>query len=206
MNRKTRAHFVEETLNRLFPNPQIPLNHQDPFTLLVAVLLSAQCTDERVNKTTETLFARADTPEKMAEMPVEEIQKLIYSCGLASTKARALKSLSKQIIQRFDSAVPHTFSELESLPGVGHKTASVVLIQAFGIPAFPVDTHIFRVAKRWGLARGKHVREVEEELKSLFPKKRWAHLHLQMILYARKFCPARNHSLSACPICSKLGT
>jgi len=206
MNRKTRAHFVEETLNRLFPNPQIPLNHQDPFTLLVAVLLSAQCTDERVNKTTETLFARADTPEKMAEMPVEEIQKLIYSCGLASTKARALKSLSKQIIQRFDSAVPHTFSELESLPGVGHKTASVVLIQAFGIPAFPVDTHIFRVAKRWGLARGKHVREVEEELKSLFPKKRWARLHLQMILYARKFCPARNHSLSACPICSKLGT
>jgi len=168
------------------------------------VLLSAQCTDERVNKITPSLFARADTPEKMTELETEEIQKIIHSCGLFSTKAKAIKALSKILVERFDSQVPQNFTDLESLPGVGHKTASVVLIQAFGIPAFPIDTHIFRVARRWGLAKGKTVVAVEKELKALFPKAKWARLHLQMILYARKFCPARNHNFNNCPLCQTL--
>jgi len=204
VNKKERAQIVERTLQKFFPSPKIPLKHKDPFTLLIAVLLSAQCTDERVNKTTPSLFALADTPEKMAKLSVEEIQKSIHSCGLSSTKAKAIKALSKRIVDRFGSQVPQNFADLESLPGVGHKTASVVLVQAFDIPAFPVDTHIFRVARRWGLAKGKTVKAVEKELKALFSKKKWARLHLQMILYARKYCPARNHDLKNCPLCLAL--
>jgi endonuclease-3 len=183
------------------PNPKPPLKAKNPFTFLIAVLLSARCTDERVNQVTEELFSRADTPQKMSKMPQEEIERIIHPCGLFAQKAKAILALSKMIIKSFDGKIPTTIHELESLPGVGHKTASVVLCQLFSTPAFPVDTHIFRIARRWGLSEGKTVRAVENDLKKMFPEQLWGRLHLQMILYARRFCPAKNHKIENCPIC-----
>ncbi|MCH9617786.1 MAG: Endonuclease III [Chlamydiia bacterium] len=193
--------FIVEELEKLFPDPLPPLNHSNPFTLLVAVLLSASCTDKRVNIVTKTLFSKADTPEKMIQLSIVEIEEIIRSCGLFRNKAKAIFDLSHILIDKYKGKVPPTLKDLESLPGVGHKTASVVLIQAFSIPAFPVDTHIHRLAKRWGLSSGKNVTETERDLKALFPREIWAKLHLQMIYYARAFCPAIKHSEEKCSIC-----
>ena len=193
---------IDEILNSLFPTPPIPLKHYDPYTLLIAVLLSAQCTDERVNIITPALFKRAGTPELMAAVPLEEIETFIKSCGLYRTKSKAISSLSKILVEKFNGEVPRDLPSLESLPGVGHKTASVVVAQAFKTPAFPVDTHIHRCAKRWGLSSGISVKKTEEDLKKAFPKDRWNTLHLQIIYYARKYCPARGHEIDKCPICS----
>lgn len=204
MNKKERAKWIASVLESLYPDPPIPLKHKDPYTLLVAVLLSAQCTDARVNLVTPNLFALADTPEKMAQIPVEKIQEAISQCGLAPTKARAIQGLSKILVERYSGKVPKTLEELEELPGVGHKTASVVLIQAFGKPAFPVDTHIHRLAARWNLSDGTRVEKTEKDLKVLFPKKIWSKIHLQMIYFGREFCPARKHDPLTCPICSKI--
>ena len=191
---------VQGILDRLFPNPEPPLCHKDPFTQLIAVLLSASCTDERVNSVTPSLFALASTPQAMAHLSVETIQAIIRPCGLSLRKATAIKQLSCELISRFGGDVPRSLKELESLPGVGHKTASVVLVQAFGIPAFPVDRHIFRSARRWGLSSGTTVEAVEADLKKLFPQREWAKRHLQIILYARQFCRAVRHK--ECPICA----
>ena len=193
---------ILQILDELYPAPPIPLAHSDPFTLLVAVLLSAQTTDARVNLVTPALFARADTPEKMAGLEVSEIHELIRTCGLAPAKAKALAGLSKLIVEKHGGRVPRTFEELEALPGVGHKTASVVMAQAFGIPAFPVDTHIHRLAERWGLSDGSSVEQTERDLKALFPEKDWERLHLQIIYFGREHCPALRHDMGACPICS----
>jgi endonuclease III len=202
MRRPEKATRIHEILDELYPQPPIPLDHADPYTLLVAVLLSAQCTDARVNLVTPGLFARASTPEAMAEVPVAEIQDLIRSCGLAPAKAKNISALSRQLIVEHGGQVPRTFEELEALPGVGHKTASVVMAQAFGVPAFPVDTHIHRLAGRWGLSRARNVVETERDLKALFPRDRWNALHLQIIYFGREHCPARGHTPAACPICS----
>jgi endonuclease-3 len=197
-----KAARIAAQLDELFPRPPIPLHHQDPFTLLVSVVLSAQCTDVRVNATTPALFARADRPEAMARLPVASIEKIIRPCGLAPAKARNIRALSKLLVERHGGAVPQSFEELEALPGVGHKTASVVMAQAFGVPAFPVDTHIHRLAGRWGLSRARNVVEVERDLKALFPPERWNDLHLQIIYFGRSHCPARGHDPAVCPICS----
>ena len=189
---------VQQILDAYIPDPQIPLNHHSHYTLLIAVLLSAQSTDAKVNEITPALFEKADTPEKMTKLSVEEIQRTIKVIGLAPTKAKAIHKLSQMLVEQFGSVVPDTFEELESLPGVGHKTASVVMIQAFHKPAFPVDTHIFRCAHRWGLSKGKTVEKVEEDLKKLFPEKDWEKLHLQIILFARKYCPAKKHDSQSC--------
>lgn len=202
MNKKQR--FILEKLQELFPSPDIPLLHKDPYTLLIAVLLSAQCTDVRVNMVTPALFALADTPEKMAKLDVLQIEQLVKTCGLYKQKASAIHRLSAILMKKHGGKVPRTFEELEELPGVGHKTASVVMIQAFQKLAFPVDTHIHRLAKRWGLSEGKNVVQVEKDLKKIYPKKYWNTLHLQMIYYARKYCPAKGHSLEKCPICREL--
>jgi len=202
MNKKAR--FILETLETYFPNPPIPLDHKDPFTLLIAVLLSAQCTDARVNLVTPALFALADTPEKMAQQSPKKIESIIKSCGLGPTKAKAIVQLSKDLIENHQGIVPNTLVELEKLPGVGHKTASVVMTQAFKKPAFPVDTHIHRCAKRWGLSSGKSVVQTEKDLKKAFPQKYWIKLHLQIIYFARTYCPAKKHDPSTCPICSHL--
>jgi endonuclease III len=199
---KTRAQQIESILDSYFPDPQIPLYHLDPFTLLVAVMLSAQCQDARVNKVTHHLFKLAKTPSEMAALPLPKLEALLRPLGLYRTKAKNLLALSHALLERFYGKVPKTLKALESLPGVGHKTASVVLVQAFHIPAFPVDTHIFRSAHRFGLSQGKTIAKVEEDLKRLFPKKRWAKIHLQLILFARQFCPARGHISKNCPICS----
>lgn len=204
MNKKERAAFIQNTLQELFPDPAIPLQHSSPYTLLIAVLLSAQCTDARVNTVTPHLFALADTPEKMAKVPVKEIEKVIRSCGLYQRKAEAIHSLSEILVKEYQGQVPNDWHALESLPGVGHKTASVVMSQAFNEPAFPVDTHIHRLAIRWGLSEGKNVKQAEADLKKAFPKKDWNRLHLQIIYYARSFCPARGHDLASCPICNHL--
>lgn len=204
MNKQERAHLVQKILNETFPHPEIPLNHVSPFTLLVAVILSAQCTDLRVNLVTATLFKQAATPEAMSALAVEEIQHLIRPCGLAPTKAKALKKLSEMLLAHHRGQVPQTFAELEALPGVGHKTASVVMAQAFQEPAFPVDTHIFRAAHRWGLSSGKTVAAVERDLKTLFPKSSWNKLHLQIIHFCRTHCPAKKHDPQKCPICCQL--
>ena len=180
----------------------MPLDHQDPFTLLIAVLLSAQCTDERVNQVTPSLFAAADSPETMAELSVEHIRSIIRPCGLSPQKSKAIKGLSQLLITQHDSQVPRTFAELEALPGVGHKTAGVVMAQAFGHPAFPVDTHIHRLAQRWGLTRGKNVVETERDLKRVFQESRWNDLHLQIIFYGREFCTARGCDGRVCEICT----
>lgn len=199
-----KAEFIRKTLSDLFPNPPIPLQHSSPYTLLIAVLLSAQCTDERVNKVTPALFKLASTPEEMLKLPLEKVESLIGTCGLAPTKAKAILNLSRQLVENHKGAVPDTFEELEALSGVGHKTASVVMSQAFGKPAFPVDTHIFRAARRWGLSKGKTVEAVEKDLKKRFPKSEWNRLHLQIIYFCRTYCPAKGHDPKVCPICSVL--
>ena len=203
---KTKDKKVKEIiriLDKLYPTTPIPLIHKDPFTLLVSVVLSAQCTDERVNKTTPILFNKADTPEKMLKMSVKQIEKIIRPCGLSPQKSKAIKGLSVLLVKKHNSEVPQNFLELEKLPGVGHKTASVVMSQAFGYPAFPVDTHIHRLAWRWGLSTGKNVEKTEKDLKRIFPEEKWNKLHLQIIFYGREFCPARGHKLESCIICSK---
>lgn len=202
MDSKAKARKIVKILNELYPAPPIPLKHRDPYTLLIAVILSAQCTDERVNRITPLLFAKASTPEDMIRLTPQEIEDIIRPCGLAPRKSKALWELSHILIHRFQGQVPSTFEELESLPGVGHKTASVVMAQVFGQPAFPVDTHIHRCAKRWGLSSGKTVEKTEHDLKKAFPKKCWNRLHLQIIYFAREFCQARKHDTNVCPICS----
>lgn len=202
MNKKTRAATVKKVLDSLYPTPKVPLKYQDLYTLLIAVLLSAQCTDERVNKITPLLFAKAKTPDEMVHLSLSEIEEIIRPCGLFKAKAKAILGLSKILIQKYQGKVPNTFTDLESLPGVGHKTASVVMAQGFSIPAFPIDTHIHRCAKRWGLSSGKNVVETEKDLKKLFLKKDWIKLHLQIIYFAREHCKAKGHKNEQCPICS----
>ncbi len=204
MVKAERARHVLETLEQLYPETPIPLDHKDPFTLLIAVLLSAQCTDVRVNQITPILFAKADTPEKMAGLSVEEIQEIIRPCGLSPQKSKAISGLSKILIEQHCGRVPESFEALEALPGVGHKTASVVMAQAFGVPAFPVDTHIHRLAQRWKLTNGKNVTQTEKDLKELFPKDKWNKLHLQIIFYGREYCSARGCDGTVCPICQAL--
>jgi endonuclease III len=199
---KALATQIQKILNELFPNPSIPLNHSDPYTLLIAVLLSAQCTDARVNLVTPHLFARASKPEEMVLLTIPEITEIIRTCGLSNTKAKAIWHLSKILVEKHKGKVPASFAALEKLPGVGHKTASVVMSQAFHKPAFPVDTHIHRCAKRWGLSSGKNVEQTEKDLKKAFPKKSWNKVHLQIIYFARKYCPAKGHDPKKCPICS----
>jgi len=205
MTKKEKATFVQQQLNELFPNPAIPLIHKDAFTLLVAVVLSAQCTDERVNKVTPILFARADNPYAMAKLSVDEIKSIIRSCGLSPMKSKGIRGLSEIIITKHNGVVPNNFADLEAMPAVGHKTASVVMTQAFGVPAFPVDTHIHRLAYRWTLSNGKSVQQTERDLKRLFPESSWNLLHLQIIYFGRAFCPARGHIRENCPICSIIG-
>ena len=202
MKRADKAQRIEAILDELYPQTPVPLDHDDPFTLLVAVLLSAQCTDERVNLVTPGLFAHASPARAMAEVPEREILRSIQSCGLAPSKAKNIKALSKILVETYDGRVPDDFEALEALPGVGHKTASVVMVQAFGHPAFPVDTHIHRLAGRWGLSRARNVVEVERDLKKLFAPERWGRVHLQIIYFGREHCPARAHDLGSCPICS----
>lgn len=192
-------------LDELYPTTPIPLDHKDPYTLLVAVLLSAQCTDERVNKVTPDLFELADNPFDMARQSVDEIKSIIRPCGLSPRKSKAISDLSGILVEKHDGKVPEDFASLEELPGVGHKTASVVMSQAFGVPAFPVDTHIHRLAYRWGLSTGKNVVKTEADLKRLFPRESWNKLHLQIIYFGREYCPARGHDPRKCPICSKYG-
>jgi endonuclease-3 len=201
MKKQERADLIRCKLSELYPDPPIPLKHSGPFTLLIAVLLSAQCTDKRVNLVTPALFRRARTPSKMAKLSVSQILELIRSCGLAPQKAKAIHRLSHLLVNDFSGQVPCDFRSLESLPGVGHKTASVVMAQAFGEPAFPVDTHIHRLAQRWGLTCGKNVAQTEADLKSLFPKKYWNELHLQIIYYGRDHCTARGCDGTVCEIC-----
>ena len=202
MKRADKAKRILAILDELFPEPEIPLEHKNPYTLLVAVVLSAQTTDARVNMVTPALFRRADTPRKMAKLRVEEIHELIKTCGLAPQKAKNVHALSKILVEKHGGKVPDTFEELEALPGVGHKTASVVMVQAFGQPAFPVDTHIHRLAARWGLSDGSDVEKTERDLKAVFPEHTWGRAHLKIILFGREYCPARGHDLDTCPICS----
>jgi len=205
MTKKEKAIFIAKKLEALFPETPIPLQHKDAYTLLVAVLLSAQCTDERVNKITPLLFSKADNSKEMVKLTVDEIREIIYPCGLSPAKSKAIFGLSVILNEKYKGQVPSTFEELEALPGVGHKTASVVMSQAFGYPAFPVDTHIHRLAFRWGLSSGKNVTETENDLKKLFPQSTWNKLHLRIIYFGRKYCPARGHNIADCPICSVVG-
>jgi endonuclease III len=204
-SKKQRAEEIHRMLEALFPNVPVPLQHKDAYTLLVAVLLSAQCTDERVNKVTPNLFVLADTPQSMMMLEVSTIESIIRPCGLSPQKSKAIHGLSKIIVEKFNGEVPDNLEDLETLPGVGHKTASVVVSQAFGQPAFPVDTHIHRLAHRWKLSDGSNVKKTEEDLKKLFPESSWNKLHLQIIYYGRKYCPARGHTKDLCPICLKFG-
>ena len=202
----TKAEKVSDilrTLERLYPNPPMPLDHKDAYTLLISVLLSAQCTDERVNKTTPTLFRLADNPFDMVKLSVEEVREIIKPCGLSPMKSKGIHGLSRILVDKYNGEVPSTFEELEALPAVGHKTASVVMVQWFGYPAFPVDTHIHRLAYRWGLSSGKSVEQTEKDLKRLIPQEKWSKAHLQIIYFGREYCPARSHNWQACPICSK---
>jgi endonuclease-3 len=199
--RKERAEYVARKLDELYPEIPIPLDHADAYTLLIAVLLSAQCTDARVNMVTPGLFALADNPFAMAKLPVEQILEKIKTCGLANSKARNIKKLSEMLVEKYDGEVPQTFEQLEELPGVGHKTASVVMIHAFKIPAFPVDTHIHRLAQRWGLTKGKNVEQTEADCKRLWPPEDWEKLHLQIITYGREYCTARGCDGTKCEIC-----
>jgi endonuclease III len=205
MRRKEKAFEIMKILEDLYPEVPIPLKHKDPYTLLIAVLLSAQCTDERVNKITPHLFKLADNPYVMASMDQEVIEKVIKPCGLSAAKAKAIKGLSQILVEKYGGKVPQTFEDLESLPGVGHKTASVVMSQAFNYPAFPVDTHIHRLAFRWGLSTGKNVVKTELDLKKVIPVDKWNKLHLQIIFFGREFCPARGHNPTKCPICKIYG-
>jgi endonuclease-3 len=202
VTRAEKAERIQKILDELYPGAGIPLRHDDAYTLLVAVVLSAQCTDERVNQVTPKLFAAASTPEGMARLPLARIQRLTRSCGLAPSKAKAIKALSRTLVDAHGGRVPQSFEALEALPGVGHKTASVVMVQAFGRPAFPVDTHIHRLAARWGLSSGKSVERTEADLKRLFAPEAWGRVHLQLIYFGRQHCPARGHDLKACHICS----
>jgi endonuclease-3 len=202
VTREEKAERIGRILDELYPDPRIPLDHRDPFTLLVAVLLSAQCTDARVNQVTPALFAVADTPEKMARLPVARIERLIRSCGLAPTKAKNLRELSRILVSEHGGEIPRDVAALETLPGVGHKTASAVVAHAFDVPAFPVDTHVHRLAARWGLSSGRSVAETERDLTKLWPPEQWIRRHLQMIHFGRERCPARGHDTSVCPICS----
>ena len=204
MNKKERVAFIGETLARLYPETPVPLDHTDAYTLLIAVLLSAQCTDERVNKITPALFQRARTPQEMVTLSIEEIREFIKPCGLSPFKSKAIHGLSIILLEKFGGEVPQSFEELEALPGVGHKTASVVMSQAFGVPAFPVDTHIHRLAQRWKLTNGKNVEQTEKDLKRLFPKETWNKLHLQIIFFGREYCPARGHKVEDCLICREI--
>lgn len=205
ISKKEKTVQIARILDELYPETPIPLQHADPYTLLVAVVLSAQCTDERVNKITPLLFRHAGSVFEMSQLPVEEIADIIRPCGLSPAKSKAISNLSKIIVDQHSGKVPDTFEELEALPGVGHKTASVVMSQAFGYPAFPVDTHIHRLAYRWGLSNGKNVTQTEKDLKRLFPESSWNKLHLQIIYFGREHCPARGHDPHSCPICSKYG-
>lgn len=200
-----RAAKIAKILQSLYPNPPIPLDHRDPYTLLLGVVLSAQCTDVRVNQVTPALFELADNPADMVSHSVEEIQAIVRPCGLSARKSSAIYNLSRLLLERHGGEVPKTLPELEALPGVGHKTAQVVLSQAFGEPAFPVDTHIHRLAYRWGLSNGKSVLQTEKDLKALFPREIWNDLHLQIIYFGREHCPARGHDPQKCPICADFG-
>jgi endonuclease-3 len=202
--RAERAAYIDRRLAELYPETPIPLDHRDAYTLLIAVLLSAQCTDKRVNLTTPALFARASTPAEMVRLSVAEIDAIVRPCGLAPRKAEAIRALSEILIDLHGGEVPRTFGELEALPGVGHKTASVVMAQAFGEPAFPVDTHIHRLAQRWKLTSGKNVEQTERDLKALFPREHWNPLHLRIIYYGREHCTARGCDGTVCEICRTL--
>lgn len=202
---KAKAEKIAAILEELYPETPIPLQHEDAYTLLVAVVLSAQCTDERVNQVTPHLFAKASTPEAMIQLSVEEIRDIIRPCGLSPMKSKGIYGLSEMIVHQHGGKVPASFEALEAMPGVGHKTASVVMSQAFGFPAFPVDTHIHRLAARWGLSSGKNVVQTERDLKALFPENSWNKLHLQIIYFGREYCPARGHQPEKCPVCSWAG-
>jgi len=201
MLRKERAEYIQNRLQALYPETPIPLDHKDPYTLLIAVLLSAQCTDVRVNQITPKLFARADTPQAMVQISEEEIREIIRPCGLSPMKSKGIAGLSRILLDQHDGQVPADMAALEALPAVGHKTASVVMAQAFGVPAFPVDTHIHRLAQRWGLTSGKNVVQTERDLKRLFPEPNWNDLHLQIIFYGREHCSARGCDGTVCEIC-----
>ena len=205
MKRAEKIEFINSKLNELFPDPPIPLDYRDPYTLLVAVVLSAQCTDARVNLVTAELFKVADTPAKMVALGVEKIAEYIKACGLYQNKSKNIFKLSEILVEKYGSKVPSTFEELEALPGVGHKTASVMMIHAFKTPAFPVDTHIHRLATRWGLSDGSNVERTEADLKKAFPKEEWERKHLQIILFGRTYCKATGHKKEQCPICSVVG-
>lgn len=204
MNKKERVQFIIDKLESLYPETPIPLDHSDAYTLLIAVLLSAQCTDKRVNLITPILFKKANTPQKMLKLTIDEIRDIIKPCGLSPMKSKAIFNLSQIILDKHKGKVPNTFEDLEALPGVGHKTASVVISQAFGFPAFPVDTHIHRLMTRWKLTNGKNVEQTEKDAKRLFQESSWNKLHLQIIFFGREYCPARGHVVENCPICSKL--
>lgn len=206
MTRAEKAERIRKILDEIYAETRVPLDHSDPFSLLVAVVLSAQCTDVKVNQVTPALFARAPTPEAMARLTPAQLEMTIQTLGLAPQKSKALVGLSKLLVERHAGRVPESFEELEDLPGVGHKTASVVIAQAFGRPAFPVDTHIHRLAARWGLSNGKNVEQTERNLKRLFPEESWNKLHLQIIYFGREFCPARGHDLATCRVCSWAAT
>ncbi|MAW30346.1 MAG: endonuclease III [Flavobacteriales bacterium] len=205
MKKSDKVNFIIDTLQSLYPDPPIPLNHKDPYTLLISVLLSAQCTDERVNKITPTLFERADTPIKMIQLSISQIEDIIRPCGLAPMKSKGIYGLSKILVEKYDGIVPSSLNALESFPAVGHKTASVVMSQAFGIPSFPVDTHIHRLMYRWALSNGKNVQTTERDAKRLFPRILWNKLHLQIIYYAREFSPAKGWQIHKDIITKKVG-
>lgn len=206
MTRKEKAQGIMGILDKLYPDPPIPLHHTNPYTLCIAVLLSAHTTDKSVNAATPALFALADNPKDMVKLGQERILSLIRKIGLANTKSKNVWNLSRILMEKHAGALPRSFEELEELPGVGHKTASVVMCQAFGVPAFPVDTHIHRLAQRWGLSDGRTVEKTEADLKAVFPRGKWTRLHLQIIYYGREYCPARNHDLARCPVCAQYGT
>ena len=204
MLKTERADFIREELERLFPETPVPLDHKDAYTLLIAVLLSAQCTDERVNQVTPGLFSKADTPQKMVRLGIEKIREIIRPCGLSPTKAKNIFNLSQQLLDNYDGGVPESLEELEALPGVGHKTASVVMAQYFGMPTFPVDTHIHRLAQMWKMTSGKNVKQTEADLKRAFPEESWNKLHLQIIFFGREYCPARSCDGLRCDFCQRM--
>lgn len=205
MRKQEKADAIGKILAETYPETPIPLEHTDPYTLLIAVLLSAQCTDERVNKITPLLWARAKTPQEMVGLSIEEIENIIRPCGLSPAKSKAIHRLSELLLEKHQGVVPNNIAALEALPGVGHKTASVVMSQAFGVPAFPVDTHIHRLAWRWGLSNGKNVVQTEKDLTKLYPAETWNKLHLRIIFFGREYCPARGHNPYECPICQVYG-
>ncbi|MBQ3715930.1 MAG: endonuclease III [Fibrobacter sp.] len=205
MNAKKKIQFISEKLDELFPNPPIPLDYTDAYTMLVAVVLSAQCTDIRVNQVTKVLFKKANTPAAMVKLGQKRIAEIIKPCGFFNTKSAGIYNLSKTLVEKYNGEVPHTFEELEKLPSVGHKTASVVMSHIFKVPAFPVDTHIHRLAERWGLSDGSSVEKTEKDLKKAFPENEWEKRHLQIIYFGRTYCKARGHKAEECPICSVVG-